>query len=680
MKQHKKMKLGIGGIFGLAAFIVILGCVSILTILFYHNSKSVFKDNFGDKLVLTGDVVHSELNTVYKEEFVNTDFLTKNYAIAAYVSGGSEGFKAETLSTVKTYNNTTEYVMNVALFDKNGQFLLDSNDGSVEDLDGDLAKRLYTEAGILTNKQVTEEGHTLAWYYQPIINEYGTTGGFVGKQIDETILYSFLKDENLENSATASILLIDQENRILISKDDALNGQQFEQASILDKIEGLRNSDNGESYDVLTEARDSVSNAKRLLYIRYFPEWDMSTIISIDEAEIMAPINDMVQQSVLVALIMLVVALAITFVITRYMTKPIHRISELLIKTKALNFQDNSKYESLRKNKTELGMIAVAVFDMIDVLKDVTGQLAEYSQQIHVEAESMEGSITKISEGSLNNSASTQQLSASMDQMSASAQEVSATTVEVTEIVNEVDRVTTDTQTLSREILEENNAHNRTFKEAKEKVEAIYEKIKADIGSSMEQSQQSLEQITSFTDIINGVADQTNLLSLNASIEAARAGESGKGFHVIAQEVNKLAGETLESSNHIASTITRIHNQMELLFGSIRQLLTFMEEDVVNDYVKIDDVTRKQVERATQINALLTTINDQMDVTSRTISNISVTMDDTSASISDSASGVRDIADSVSQTTGELKTLEAAISQNKAISDGLAQIINQFKL
>ncbi len=441
---------------GVAAFVVILGCVSLLTVLFYQNSKDVFIDNFKEKLVLTGDVIQSELNTVSKEEFVNTDFLTKNYAIAAYVSGGSEGFEAETLSSIRTYANTTDHILNVALFTKDGKFIMDAKDAAVEDLDSELAKRLYMETGILTNKEINNEGHTIAWYYQPIINEYGSVGGFIGKQMDETQLYAFLSEKNLMDSASGTLFILDNENRIIISKDSDMNGGQIEEPFIIDTMKTLKEAEDEENIsDIVSAYTDSTTQSKRLFYMGYFPQWDMTALVTIDESEIMAPINDMVKKSVVVAGIMLIVALGITFVITRYMTKPIHQISELLIKTKELDFRDNSKYQSLKKNRTELGLIAIAVFDLVDVLKGVTVELSEYSEQIHEEAVAMEGSITRISEGSLNNSASTEELSASMDEMSASAEEVSATTVEVAEIIHDVDQATTDTQGLSKEIVEE---------------------------------------------------------------------------------------------------------------------------------------------------------------------------------------------------------------------------------
>ena len=87
--------------------------------------------------------------------------------------------------------------------------------------------------------------------------------------------------------------------------------------------------------------------------------------------------------------------------------------------------------------------------------------------------------------------------------------------------------------------------------------EKVSESVDA-IGSTIERTNEGANEISGFTEAINAIATQTNLLSLNASIEAARAGEAGKGFAVVAAEISSLASQSKESADKINEIVTRL--------------------------------------------------------------------------------------------------------------------------
>ena len=95
-----------------------------------------------------------------------------------------------------------------------------------------------------------------------------------------------------------------------------------------------------------------------------------------------------------------------------------------------------------------------------------------------------------------------------------------------------------------------------------------------DVAAALQSFQKTTAQMNSITDLITNVAEQTSLLSLNASIEAARAGEAGRGFAVVASEISSLAGQTTSATEDITKLITNITSQVDNMVATINNLLT----------------------------------------------------------------------------------------------------------
>lgn len=109
------------------------------------------------------------------------------------------------------------------------------------------------------------------------------------------------------------------------------------------------------------------------------------------------------------------------------------------------------------------------------------------------------------------------------------------------------------------------------------KIEQLNETIKAS-QEAMKQMKEVSAVIAQFASVISGIANQTNILSLNASIEAARAGEHGKGFAVVAQEVQKLANETKSSSAEISEKIIAVQKYVNNISGAMTDIYENSEE------------------------------------------------------------------------------------------------------
>lgn len=191
----------------------------------------------------------------------------------------------------------------------------------------------------------------------------------------------------------------------------------------------------------------------------------------------------------------------------------------------------------------EMGGLLRAMGEMNNTLKEVLTQIDNSVIQLASSAEQLSTVTEQNSAGMQNQRSETDQVAAAIHEMTATVQEVSANAESAAFAAKEADHTT--------------STGNKKVVEAVQQIELLAQEISA-TAEAMARLQADSDSIGSVLDVIKSVAEQTNLLALNAAIEAARAGEAGRGFAVVADEVRSLASRTQTSTEEIESLISKL--------------------------------------------------------------------------------------------------------------------------
>jgi methyl-accepting chemotaxis protein len=435
--------------------------------------------------------------------------------------------------------------------------------------------------------------------------------------------------------------------------------------------------------DVMT--RDSSSpqmgafmeNGKNiLLTFVTIPDVNWKLLIRMDIAELEEPVQAAGWKLAIICAIALIAGAVIIYIFVMSISKSINNVKAFAGSLASGDFTVN-KIKS--KSGDELGQMSDSLNNMFESNRDVISKISNESVQV---SETSSGLASMANELSGQFSSIQTNMSGVNDAMmssGAATEEVNASVEEVNASVQQLANETEKTSSEAADIKDRAREIEKQSRQAYDNAINIAEQREADLAEASEKAK-VVDQIGTLADTIAEIADQINLLSLNASIEAARAGDAGKGFAVVASEINKLASSTSEAVEQIRETIDGVQEAFGTLSNSSGELLEFIKETVTPDYDNFVNVAKQYGDDADSfggssenIAQMVENIRSAMEEVSKAIQNIAESTQDTadlSSRVNDSVMAAADVVSNVNDMS----------SKQEEIAGTLEEIVGKFKL
>jgi len=455
---------------------------------------------------------------------------------------------------------------------------------------------------------------------------------------------------------------------------EEVNQIEGEYVQFTEKVFDLKKQNKVAEYEALTSS-EGISLVLRLdeaVNKLSASQHDLLVTGSTQNAE---KVKSTIMVVLVVGIISILVGIAISLVIGRIISRPVIELANSALK---MAEGDLSVKPIKVKNKDEIGDLVSSFNLMAQNLRMVIEKVSINSSQTAASAEELTASAEQTARATEQIATSIQVIASGAETQVDSANDSSTAMNEMTIGIQQIAETSSSVSESAIETSLEANLGNESLQKMIDQMNTINDAV-ADSALGVKQLGELSKEIGNIIGVITGIADQTNLLALNAAIEAARAGEHGKGFAVVADEVRKLAEQSKESADQIAGLITRI--QVETIEAV--QAMEVGTTEVATGRLIVDETGKRfekilvSIEQVTAQIQEVTAISEEMSASTE---EVSASIGEMANIAQHSAENTQDVASASEEQLASMEEIAASATILSKMAEDLQETVQQFKL